>query len=158
MALPSSAFSLERLTLKDLAGVMELENLVYAQPWTEANFRCEFARAFTLALGLKTARPDLSFPPVLAGHCFFWLLKPEIHLLNVAVRPEYRRKGLARSLMRAILDIGRRAGVRTVFLEVRADNEEALALYLSLGFSITGRRPGYYEDSGDAHLMTLDLP
>jgi ribosomal-protein-alanine N-acetyltransferase len=157
-SLSSPVFRLGRLTVADLGQVLELEKLAYGQPWTEDNFRGEFARPFTMALGLKTVRRLSGPPPVLAAQCFFWLLGPEIHLLNLAVRPEYRRRGLARRLLRAMLEIGRRAGVGAVFLEVRSSNVEALGLYLSSGFAITGRRPGYYEDGEDAHLMTLDLP
>jgi ribosomal-protein-alanine N-acetyltransferase len=157
MASIPPAFNLARLTVADLGVVLVLENLAYARPWTEAHFRGEFARPFTLALGLKAGPMVFGPPPVLAGYCFFWLLGPEIHLLNLAVRPEYRRHGLARRLMRAMLDIGRRAGVGTVFLEVRSGNMEAQSLYRSSGFAVTGRRPDYYEDGEDAHLMTLEL-
>jgi len=152
-----AAFKLARLTVADLEEVRELESLAYVRPWTEAHFQGEFARPFTLALGLKTGRTIFGPPSVLAAHCFFWLLGPEIHLLNLAVRPEYRRRGLARRLMRAMLTVGRRAGVETVFLEVRSSNVEARGLYRSSGFAVTGRRPGYYEDGEDAQLMTLDL-
>ncbi|MDR2934384.1 MAG: ribosomal protein S18-alanine N-acetyltransferase [Candidatus Adiutrix sp.] len=151
------ALNLTRLTVADLGEVLKLESLAYARPWTEDNFRGEFARPFTLALGLKTGPPVFGAAPFLAAYCFFWLLGPEIHLLNLAVRPEYRRRGLARRLMRAMLTVGRRAGTGTVFLEVRSGNLEALGLYRSLGFTVTGRRPGYYEDGEDAHLMTLEL-
>ena len=158
MTSAAPAWNLERLTVADLGEVLELENLAYARPWTEDHFRGEFARPFTLALGARTGRRLSGPPPLLAAHCFFWLLEPEIHLLNLAVRPEYRRRGLARRLLRAMQEIGRRAGVGAVFLEVRSSNVEALGLYLSSGFAITGRRPGYYEDGEDAHLMTLDMP
>jgi ribosomal-protein-alanine N-acetyltransferase len=157
MALTSPAFNLARLTTADLGGVLDLENLAYDRPWTEADFRGEFARPFTLALGLKTGRLLFGPPPTLAAHCFFWLLGPEVHLLNLAVRPEYRRQGLAKRLLRAMLAIGRRAGVAAFFLEVRSTNVEALGLYRSFGFAVTGRRPGYYEEGEDAHLMTLNL-
>jgi ribosomal-protein-alanine N-acetyltransferase len=157
MAPVSPAFKMELLTVADLREVRELESLAYVRPWTEAHFRGEFARPFTLALGLKTGRKLFDPQPVLAAHCFFWLLGPEIHLLNLAVRPEYRRRGLARRLMRTMLALGRRAGVEAVFLEVRSGNVEARELYRSSGFAVTGRRPGYYEDGADAQLMTLDL-
>ena len=143
--------------MANLDEIMELESLVYAQPWTEAHFRGEFARRFTLALGLETGRPVSGSTPDLAAYCFFWLLGPEIHLLNLAVRPECRRRGLGRRLLKAMLDIGRRAGVETVYLEVRPKNVGAQGLYHSFGFTVTGRRPGYYEDGEDAHLMTLNL-
>lgn len=152
----TAGFALVRLTAADLGAVLDLESLAYAQPWTEANFRGEFSRRITLAIGFKVS-PMGDGRPSLAAHCFFWLLGPEIHLLNLAVRPEYRRRGLARRLMRAMVTLGRRAGGRIFFLEVRPSNEEALALYRSLGFQITGRRPNYYDDGEDANLMTLEI-
>jgi ribosomal-protein-alanine N-acetyltransferase len=53
--------------------------------------------------------------------------------------------------------VGRRVGVRSVFLEVRPSNREALGLYRSRGFQVVGRRPEYYDDGEDALLMTLEL-
>jgi ribosomal-protein-alanine N-acetyltransferase len=141
---------LVRLTEADLPGVLELERLVYKQPWTESNFRGEFDRSLTLPLGYKDET-------LVAGYCFFWLLGPEIHLLNLAVRPEYRRRGLARSLLANMIAVGRRAGVGEVFLEVRHTNQPALSLYQSLGFTLAGRRPDYYDDGEDAAQMTLIL-
>jgi ribosomal-protein-alanine N-acetyltransferase len=154
---PAPAFKLVRLTAADLGEALELESLAYARPWTEAHFQGEFARPFTLALGLRTGWQVFGPPPHLAAHCFFWLLGPEIHLLNLAVRPEYRRRGLARRLLRAMLALGRRAGVKAILLEVRSGNVAAQGLYRSSGYAVTGRRPGYYEDGEDAQLMTLDL-
>lgn len=152
---PSSGPGLQpelvRLTEADLPGVMELERLAYDEPWTEANFRAEFQRRITYCLGFKAGS-------IVAAHCFFWLVGPEIHLLNVAVRPEYRRLGLARRLLTAMLTIGRRSGVDMVFLEARASNRPALALYESMGFAATNRRSDYYEDGEDAVLMTLNMP
>ena len=139
-----------RLTEADLAEVLALEHLAYSQPWTEENFRGEFRRHITLALGLRRGGR-------LLAHCFFWLLPPEIHLLNLAVRPECRRRGLARRLAAAMESIGRRAGVRSIFLEVRPSNQGAVNLYASRGFKVAGRRPSYYEDGEDALLMTLEL-
>lgn len=139
---------LVRLTEADLPAVMELEQLSSAWPWTEAGFQGEFRRKITVGLGLKGET-------LLTAHCFFWLLEPEIHLLNLAVRPEYRRQGQARRLLTAMLARGREAGVETVFLEVRASNRAALALYESLGFAAVCQRSGYYDDGEDALLMTL---
>jgi len=136
------------LTEADLPGVMELDRLSSAWPWTETGFLGEFHRKITVSLGLKNET-------LLVAHCFFWLLEPEIHLLNLAVRPEYRRQGLARRLLTAMLARGREAGVETVFLEVRASNRAALALYESLGFAAVCQRPDYYDDGEDALLMTL---
>lgn len=139
---------LVRLTEADLPKVMELERLASAWPWTESGFLGEFRKSFTVCFGFKAGS-------LLVAHCFFWLLEPEIHLLNLAVRPEYRRLGLARGLLTAMLECGRGAGVEAVFLEVRASNQPALNLYESLGFEAASRRPDYYGDGEDALLMTL---
>jgi len=151
LSLQSSDFELVRLTENDLPGVLRLEKICYSQPWTMDNFFGEFNRRITLPLGLKRGGE-------VAAHCFFWLIAPEIHLLNLAVLPEYRRLGLARRLVAAMITIGGRAGVESFYLEVRPSNAGAMALYESHGFKVTGRRPGYYEDGEDACLMTLEMP
>jgi ribosomal-protein-alanine N-acetyltransferase len=78
----------------------------------------------------------------------------ELHITTLAVRPEYRRKGYARALIRAALDAY--PDVRRVQLEVRPSNAAARALYESLGFTVAGVRRRYYGDE-DALLMNLDL-
>jgi ribosomal-protein-alanine N-acetyltransferase len=78
----------------------------------------------------------------------------ELHITTIAVRPEYRRRGHARALIGAALAAYPDAS--HVHLEVRPTNVEAIALYESLGFRETGRRPRYYGDE-DALLMTLNL-
>lgn len=146
----ASDLKLVRLAKEDLAEVLLLERLCYAQPWTMANFVGEFERSITVALGFKQGQ-------TLLGHCFFWLIKPEIHLLNLAVVPQARRQGLGRRLLNAMLAFGLRAGVDFVFLEARSSNEPALSLYRSVGFQSSGLRPNYYDDGEDALLMTLEL-
>jgi len=147
---PDIGFELVRLAETDLAEVVGLERLVYAQPWTVDNFIGELNRRITLPLGIKKGGR-------LVAQCFFWLIPPEIHLLNVAVNPEFRRLGLGRRLLEAMIIIGRRSGTESIFLEVRPSNKAALDLYGSVGFLTAGRRPNYYEDGEDAVLMTLDL-
>lgn len=141
---------LVRLGKPDLEEIIILEKLCYPQPWTEANFIGELQRPITLALGFKRG-------PEVAAHCIFWLITPEIHLLNLAVRPTYRRLGLARRLLKAMTTIGRRVQVDCIYLEVRPSNEPALTLYKSLNFKLAGRRPDYYDDGEEAILMTLNI-
>jgi len=86
----------------------------------------------------------------------------ELHPL--AVHPEFRRRGVARALLAAMLDGARRRGVELIFLEVRPTNAEAIGLYGSFGFQVIGRRKGYYFDTGEdalvmeAKLATADSP
>jgi ribosomal-protein-alanine N-acetyltransferase len=82
----------------------------------------------------------------------------EGELEAVAVAPEWQHRGMARRLFAGLTDELRRAEVWEVFLEVRASNCSALRLYASVGFTETGRRPGYYADpEEDAVLMRLCL-
>ena len=89
----------------------------------------------------------------LVGYLCLWEIGYEIHITNLAVHPDRRRQGLARSLIQSVLEDGRGRGVTLVFLEVRPTNAEALGLYESLGFSVIGRRKGYYFDTGEDALV-----
>ena len=83
----------------------------------------------------------------------FWEIGHEIHVTNLAVHPEWRRRGVARRLLATALAEGVVRGVILAFLEVRPSNTRALALYESLGFQVIGRRNGYYFDTGEDALV-----
>ena len=74
----------------------------------------------------------------------------EAELLTLAVAPQSRRQGLGRALVQDFLETARARGAKTAFLEVAAPNQAALALYLAMGFTQTGRRRGYYSAPGGA--------
>jgi len=87
-----------------------------------------------------------------------WRAADEVHLLDLAVDAGWRRRGLARELLHAVLADARSSGSRLVLLEARASNEPALALYRSAGFFVTDVRRAYYSDNGeDAVVMRLEL-
>jgi len=76
----------------------------------------------------------------------------EVHIMQIAVTPDFRRKGLAKHLMQYEMDRKCRQGMASMLLEVRASNTPAQALYLSLGFTVVGTRKGYYSPSSDIPL------
>jgi len=77
---------------------------------------------------------------------------------TIAVIPKHRAKGLGRMMLQELLGTAQHRGVHQVFLEVRADNSVALALYESEGFQVIDRRVGYYQPDGvDALVMRIDL-
>ena len=83
---------------------------------------------------------------------------PEMDIINLAVARDQRRRGLGGLLLRAALDRAASEGVRRAFLEVREGNQAARALYETLGFRQTQRRPAFYgEPVEDAILMSLDI-
>lgn len=85
----------------------------------------------------------------------------EAEVLTLAVRPEVRRRGLARALVEAAAGVAAEAGAATVWLEVASDNAPALALYATCGFAAAGRRRGYYPrpdgTAADALVLRRDL-
>ncbi len=133
----------------DLPAVMEITRRSLLRPWSEAVWREELASPFGLYLVLEEDGG-------VSGHIGVKLIADEAHIMTIAVRPERRRRGFARSLIEAALADPASAGARRVYLEVRPSNTGARALYDSLGFVETGLRPAYYGDE-DALLMTLDL-
>jgi ribosomal-protein-alanine N-acetyltransferase len=79
----------------------------------------------------------------------FWKAVDEAHFTNVAVHPAWRRSGLGRRLLRALLDKARGEACLSATLEVRPSNAAALALYTSEGFTPVALRPRYYSDDGE---------
>jgi ribosomal-protein-alanine N-acetyltransferase len=91
------------------------------------------------------------------GYIVFWLVADEMHILNLAVAPDSRRRGIARRLVLAGIKHARAKGARRAFLEVRASNIAAQKLYSSLGFMGTSLRRDYYDSPvEDAVVMTLE--
>lgn len=92
------------------------------------------------------------------GFLVAWLVADELHVLNVAAAPAFRRMGVGMALMRYALDQAKRIKARLILLEVRRSNRPAIGLYRKLGFHVMGLRSGYYSDNGeDALEMALVL-
>lgn len=138
---------------EDLAAVLEIERQSFPQPWSRAFFEKELATPFAR---LTVAVED-GPPPRVIGYSCRWRVTDEVHVLNVAVHPEYRGAGLGRQLLEAVIAEARGSGGRVVFLEVRAGNVGARRLYRHLGFRDIGIRRGYYGPGQDAIVMELRL-
>jgi [ribosomal protein S18]-alanine N-acetyltransferase len=130
----------------DLPSVMEIDALSLPRPWNAAIWRGELGSPYGLYLVIEDSGE-------VTGHIGVRHILGELHITTIAVRPEYRRRGQARALIGAALAAYPKAS--HVHLEVRPTNAAAIALYESLGFRETGRRPRYYGDE-DALLMTLN--
>ncbi|PKN01413.1 MAG: ribosomal-protein-alanine N-acetyltransferase [Elusimicrobia bacterium HGW-Elusimicrobia-1] len=150
----------EKLKSSDAAEIYEIEKISFSEPHSLAsvaaaimNPACEFwvlrdAPDDTGADGAKTEK--------IAGFIEFWLMYDEAHVIDIAVRPEYRRRGLGRRLMDFLVEKSAEAGAKKIFLEVRPSNSGAISLYKEAGFVDAGRRVKYYKDE-DALIMTRDV-
>ena len=124
---------------EDLREIVRIEAESFADPWTEESFR----RLLSVQPAIFLAAV---FPPdfPIAGYAIAFAVGEDGEVLNVAVDPSFRGKGLAGQMLDALL-IGLAArGVRKAFLEVRESNAAALGLYGSRGFTEIGRRRAYY--------------
>ena len=136
----------------DLDGVMVIEERSFPTPWSRGMFGEDLARPFS--------RPFVAEGPsgAILGYAVCWNVAGESHLLNIAVHPESRGRGVGRALVRECILRGARAGSGRIHLEVRAGNEEAQRLYRSCGFVFMGIRKKYYTDTGeDALLLSREI-
>lgn len=126
----------------DLPRVMQIETAAYSTPWTEATFRGLLRRRDVdlLVAEIERYREE----PELVGHAVFWVVVDQGELGNIAVAPEWRRRGVGTLLLEEVLDCARERAAREIFLEVRASNVGAQRLYEAHGFRQTSRRRRYY--------------
>lgn len=140
----------------DLDEVVAIAAASFTAPWSRKVFAEELEREWARIDVLRERSADGSSHVV--GFCNYWLVHDEIHLLNIAVAPKQRRRGLGLRMMERLLEFAKRHDCRYITLEVRRSNEAAIELYRSCGFEAVGYRPRYYtEDDEDAVLMTLEL-
>jgi ribosomal-protein-alanine N-acetyltransferase len=142
---------IDALRPADAARCAELERLLFPgdDPWSEQAFRDELRSG----AGYLAARDGAK----LVGYGGIAIVgdppnaEAEIH--TIGVDPAYQRRGIGRELLRGLLAVAD-AAAATVFLEVRTDNEAAIALYVAEGFVTVGLRRRYYRPSGaDAYTM-----
>jgi ribosomal-protein-alanine acetyltransferase len=136
---------------EDMQRVAWLEDSAFVDSWPYDLLAYELThpRAFFL-LAEREGEPA-------AGYVAFRHGGGEAEILRLAVAPEERRRGVARALVDAGFERLRAAKVESCHLEVRMDNEGAIAFYRALGFARSGRRRGYYRDGTDALVLSLAL-
>ena len=141
------SLSIERMLPADLPEVLVIERASFSMPWSRGAFLYEIeqnqvARCW---VGREDGR--------IVGYICLWDVAEELHVTNVAVHPDARRRGIARALLESVFGHARVVRSRMVLLEVRPSNTEAIALYDSFGFRAVGRRRGYYYDTGEDALV-----
>jgi ribosomal-protein-alanine N-acetyltransferase len=126
----------------------EMDILCFSAPWSEESFEKEI-RENRLAFYIVA-----EINGIMVGYAGLWCIVDEGHITNVAVHPDFRRRGIGEALVSVLLDHTVRNGILSHTLEVRASNEAAITLYSKFGFQPAGFRKNYYEDNGeDAIIM-----
>jgi ribosomal-protein-alanine acetyltransferase len=141
-------------TLEDLDAIMALERASFpSDAWSDAMMREELASAHGWYVVVEEAGRLIGYAGLRAAHG-----AADADIQTITIAAGGRGRGRGRALLTALLEEAARRGVRDVFLEVRADNPVAHALYSSEGFVEVGRRARYYQpDDVDAIVMKLDL-
>ncbi|HWO89749.1 MAG TPA: ribosomal protein S18-alanine N-acetyltransferase [Gemmatimonadales bacterium] len=138
------------MTEADLAAVANIEKQVFSDPWSVGSFRSALR-------GSGVAGFVVPADGAIDGYGICRAAADEGEILNLAVRPERRHRGLGRELATAMLDWMAGQGALQVYLEVRSSNAAAIGLYRALGFAIHGVRKDYYQSPReDAVIMKRD--
>ena len=136
----------------DLDAVEEIERVSYGTPWSRSMFVAELRKPSSLALGAYSAEGDL------VGYAFVSRYVDAWHVMNVAVSVEFRRRGIATTLLERLFEVTATDSRRGYTLEVRVSNLHAIRLYEQLGFEARGVRRGYYTDNREDALIMWREP
>jgi ribosomal-protein-alanine N-acetyltransferase len=144
---------LRRLAPRDLDAVEEIERASYPTPWSRSMFAGELTKPSSICLGAF----DLDAAGALAGYAIVSRYVDAWHVMNIAVAPAARRRGIAVALLDRLFEATANDSRRGYTLEVRVSNEAAIRLYERMGFHRRGIRRGYYTDNReDALIMWRD--
>jgi [ribosomal protein S18]-alanine N-acetyltransferase len=141
-----------RLGLRDLSAIEEIERAAYPTPWSRSMFAGELAKPASICLGAFDGETG-----ALLGYLIISRYVDAWHVMNLAVAPAWRRRGIASALLEQLFELTADQDQRGYTLEVRVSNEGAIKLYERAGFRGRGIRRGYYTDNReDALIMWRD--
>ena len=139
--------SLKRQYLDSLT---ELENLSFSIPWSKKLFENDISNknAYYVLAVLNNK---------VIGYCGLYKVLDEADITNIAVHPEYRRRGLAGRMLENIIEQCKLSGISKITLEVRQSNINAVSLYEKKGFKFIGERKNYYSDNHETAILMTRL-
>ena len=140
------SFEIKKLSEESSAAVAEIEKLCFSHPWSEATVSSEIKSGFSDFFGAFSEEK-------LAGYIGGRTICGETEIFNVAVAPEFRRKGMADALIKKFIEAVREKETQVIFLEVRTSNLGAISLYEKNGFVFCGIRKDYYTDPKENALL-----
>ena len=140
----------------DIDTVLDIEKASFPAPWGRSSFQGELAEKTSRSLVIKGRQQEK--PDRVIAYLCFRLIEDQMHIMNLAVHPGYRRRGVATFLLDYALRLAKGYGAKGAMLEVRPSNDAAIRLYNKMGFSVAGRRRRYYvETQEDAVIMINEM-
>ena len=146
-----NAYTIESMQLEDIPEVLLLEQEAFGQmAWHAEDFESAISSKCDFPLVIQAGTDSIG----LAGYAVLRIIAPEAEIENICVAPACRRSGVGETLMAEMLRLAAERDAERIFLEVRAHNEPAKALYLKSGFVESYRRKNYYQGpTEDAIIM-----
>lgn len=142
---------IDRMKMADLDDVMEIEQASFSLPWSRWMFERELGDKENSHFLVIRSRSEV------IGYIGFWIVLDEAHIVTIAVRSDFRRKGVASILMASALVLAVSLGADKATLEVRITNIPAQGLYNNFGFEVVAIRKNFYSDTGeDAYVMWIN--
>lgn len=142
---------IRNMSIADVPQIADLEKLCFSDPWSENSIATELENPLSLWLVWEEQGEVLAYVGSQS-------VLPEADVMNLAVAPKGRRRGIAKALLTELSRLLHKNGVEALFLEVRASNGPAIALYEGFGFVSVGRRPKYYVNpTEDALILRKEL-
>ena len=137
---------IKKMTQQHVSQIAALEQICFSDPWSEKSIAGELENSLSLWLVCEE-------DGVVLGYVGSQTVLGETDMMNVAVSPEARRRGIAQGLISALVEELKHQGSHCLTLEVRASNVQAIALYGKLDFIQVGRRLNYYRNPKEDALI-----
>ena len=144
-------------TPDDLDALVCLEETCFSEPWSRKSFEAELTGNQFSRL-LVVSHPDSELLGDVVGYICVWVVFEEVRFLNLAVHPEFRRKGMAKHLIMEAIQLGIHEGCYRGLLEVRASNQSARILYQYFNFKEYATRKSYYTNPTEDAILMISEP
>jgi ribosomal-protein-alanine N-acetyltransferase len=147
----ATKYEIDYMRPEDLDEIVAIENVSFPSPWPKRIFEREIE-------ALNSYKRVIRMSGIVIAYIVTWTIHDEVHILNIAVHPDFRKAGLGEMLMRHCICFSKDNGLKHAILEVRTSNIGAIKLYEKIGFRILRLRKKYYSDNGeDAYVMMSEL-
>jgi ribosomal-protein-alanine N-acetyltransferase len=152
-----ATWQLEVITPQNLNRILTIDRLAFKLAWSRALFLEELSCESAFGYAVRCNQPDQSL--TIIAYAFWRMVLTELHIIRIAVAPDYRSRGVASWLIEQCFKLAQqKKDFDSVYIEVRPSNNAAIALYRKLGFYVIGTRPNYYPESNeDALVMKKQL-
>jgi len=147
-----SEIEIVKAKVSDIKRIIEIEELSYSDPWPREIFMVDYL--FNSSSEYFVAKMQGK----IVGFIGIWYEGKKLHVINVAVHPDERGKGIGTNLLLFAINLAKELGYETVYLEARKSNVSAQRLYRKLGFKEKEELKGYYQDGEDGIRMELSVP